>query len=212
MPIAPSEKPSAAVPFQPGTDGGQVVVVQDFDGNPVYSYFDDSGAPPHFFDGAVKLNSGGQLKSSTFTLLTSTGNDPGDIVGTFNSGRLTAVGAATTATGVPSLNQLSPVATITSGALPTQQFVSGTAAQVSTTRDVEVHTPVTFNPGVATTATCKVELSPDNTTYSTLCTWTEPVGVALDGTILDVTCRVPAGWYLKLTVNAQAVLGLSTFY
>jgi hypothetical protein len=112
---------------------------------------------------------------------------------------------------VPQLIQVSPYGTIESGALPTQQFVSGAAAQVLLHSDVEVHTPVTFNSLISTIATCLVELSPDNTTFSTLCTWTEPVGVVLAGTIHDVTCRVPAGWYLKLTV-AQAVLGLSTYF
>lgn len=115
------------------------------------------------------------------------------------------------ANGAARINQLSPLFTITSGALPTQQFVSGTAAQVSTSRDVEVHTPVTMNSLIATVATCTVALSPDNVTFSTLCVWTEPVGVAFAGSIIDVTCRVPAGWYLKLT-TAQAVLGLSTYY
>lgn len=118
----------------------------------------------------------------------------------------TAIGAAAR------ISQVSPLFAITSGALPTQQLVTATGAQISTTGDVEVHTPVTFNPGVATTATCLVELSPDNVTYSALTTWTEPVGVAFAGTIHDVSVRVPAGWYLRLTVNAQAVLGLSTYY
>ena len=130
---------------------------------------------------------------------------------TLHVGQLQLDVDTTAAVGVPRLSQLSPKYTTTSGALATQQFVSGAAAQVSTTGDVEVHTPVTFNSLVATIATCTVDLSPDNTTFSTLCVWTEPVGVALAGTIHDVTCRVPAGWYLKLTV-AQAVLGLSTYY
>jgi hypothetical protein len=110
------------------------------------------------------------------------------------------------------LNQVSPLLTVTSGALSTQQLVSTTGAQISTTRDVETVTPVTFNPGAATTATCLVQLSPDNVTYSTLGTETEPVGVAFDGTIHLIKVRVPAGWYLKLTVNAQATLGVTTYY
>lgn len=118
---------------------------------------------------------------------------------------------ASAGTHAPRLNQLSPKATITAGALPTQQLVTATAAQVSTTRDVEVHTPVTFNPGVATTATCVVALSPDNVTFSTLATVTKPVGTVFDGTIEDVVVRVPAGWYVKLTVT-NATLGLSTYY
>lgn len=107
---------------------------------------------------------------------------------------------------------ISPRFTITSGALPTVQLVTATGAQISTTRDAETITPCTFNPGAATTATVTVALSPDNVTYSTLAVVTEPAGVALDGTILPVKVRVPAGWYLKLTANAQAVLGLTTYY
>jgi hypothetical protein len=112
----------------------------------------------------------------------------------------------------PKLKQLSPKFTITSGALSTFQLVSGTGAQILTARDAETVTPCTFNPGAATTATVTVALSPDDTTYSTLAVVTEPAGVALDGTILPVKVRVPAGWYLKLTANAQAVLGLTTYY
>jgi hypothetical protein len=114
------------------------------------------------------------------------------------------------------LPQVSPVDVITSGALPTQQLVTATGAQFAVSdpipRDVETITPCTFNPGVATTATVTVALSPDNVTYSTLGIETVPVGVALDGTIHLVKVRVPAGWYIKLTVNAQAVLGLTTYY
>jgi hypothetical protein len=114
-------------------------------------------------------------------------------------------------TDVPQLQQVSPVATITSGVLPTQVFASGVGAQVSATRDVDVHVPVTFNPQSAATATCRVELSPDNVTYSTLCIYTVPVGVNLAGTIQDVTCRVPAGWRLRLTV-VNAVLATATYF
>lgn len=122
---------------------------------------------------------------------------------------------ANAANGVPQLQQLSPRYVITSGVLPTQQLVSGTGTQLASPgdgRDVETITPCTFNPGAATTATVTVALSPDNVTYSTLAVVTEPAGVALDGTILPVKVRVPAGWYLKLTANAQAVLGLTTYY
>lgn len=110
------------------------------------------------------------------------------------------------------LAQLSPRFTVTSGALPTVQLVTATGAQILTSRDAETVTPCTFNPGAATTATVTAALSPDNVTYSTLAVVTEPAGVALDGTILPVKVRVPAGWYLKLTANAQAVLGLTTYY
>ena len=49
-------------------------------------------------------------------------------------------------------------------------------------------------------------------TYTTFGVETEPAGVAFDGTIHLVTVHVPAGWYLRLTVNAQAVLGTTTYY
>jgi hypothetical protein len=110
------------------------------------------------------------------------------------------------------LNQLSPAGTITSGALPTVQLVSGTAAQINTGRDVETHTPVTCTPTAGASATCAIAISPDDTTFSTLVTLTVPAGVALDGFILDARARVPAGWYLKLTANAQAALGVTTSY
>src|SRR3954469_6197416 len=64
-------------------------------------------------------------------------------------------------------NQVSPVGTITSGALPTQTLTSGTGAQISTTRDVDTYTLWT---GDATNnaATATVAISPDNSTYSTI--------------------------------------------
>ena len=101
---------------------------------------------------------------------------------------------------------------LTSGALPTVALASGVGSQLSATRDVDSVTPVTFNPGAATIATCTVALSPDNVTYTTFGVETEPAGVAFDGTIHLVTVHVPAGWYLRLTVNAQAVLGTTTYY
>jgi hypothetical protein len=102
------------------------------------------------------------------------------------------------------MNQVSPVGTVTSGSLSTQQLVSATGAQVSTTRDVETHTPCTLT-GVGGTIT--VALSPDNVTYSTLCVVTP----AVNASITDVVVRVPAGWFIKLT-TASATLGVTTFY
>jgi hypothetical protein len=102
------------------------------------------------------------------------------------------------------MNQVSPVGTVTSGSLSTQQLVSGTGAQVSTTRDVETHTPCT-----ATTAAPAITtaISPDNVTYSTLAV----VSPAVNAGITDVVVRVPAGWFIKLTA-VNATLGVTTFY
>ena len=102
------------------------------------------------------------------------------------------------------LNQVSPKGTVTSGALSTQQLVTATGAQVSTTRDVETHTPCTLTNAAGTIT---VALSPDNVTYSALAVVTP----AVNASITDVVVRVPAGWYIKLTVS-QATLGVTTYY
>lgn len=100
---------------------------------------------------------------------------------------------------------------ILAGALPTVSPVSGTAFQCSTLRDVFLTVPVTYNPGVATTATCIAALSPDNVTFSTLVVRTVPVGTVFDGQIDPIDVHVPAGWYVKLTVT-NATLGTGTYY
>lgn len=110
---------------------------------------------------------------------------------------------ATGALGTPRLNQVSPRFTITSGALPTVQLVSGAGAQVSTARDTETYTPLTLTTAGGTVV---VALSPDNTTYSTVMTVTP----AVNASVTDVTVRVPAGWYLKMTAT-NATLGLTTY-
>ena len=119
-----------------------------------------------------------------------------------DSGVLSFTGAAAV---IPAtLNQVSPKGTVTSGALSTQQLVTATGAQVSTARDVETHTPCTLTNAAGTVT---VALSPDNVTYSTLAVVTP----AVNASITDVVVRVPAGWYIKLTVS-QATLGLTTYY
>ncbi len=120
------------------------------------------------------------------------------------------VPAAVAVTSAPRLNQLSPVGTVVSGALPTAQLVSGAGAQLSATRDVDAYTAITYNSLIATNATASIALSPDNVTYSALTVITKPVGVAFAGEIGMERVRVPAGWYLRVTV-VQAVLGLTTY-
>jgi len=100
---------------------------------------------------------------------------------------------------------------IASGALPTVAPVSGTAFQCSTTRDVYLTVPFT---GDATNnaATCKVEVSPDNVTFSTLNTVSIAAALNLTGAIdLSVDCIVPAGWRVKLTAT-HGTLGTGTYY
>jgi hypothetical protein len=106
---------------------------------------------------------------------------------------------------------------ITSGALSTVAFVSGVGKQVSTARDVYLNLPVTYTPQAGSSATVKVELSPDNMTYTDLgdgSPETVPAGVALDGFITSIRLQVPAAWYVRFTVdaNGNAALGTGTYY
>lgn len=110
-----------------------------------------------------------------------------------------------TASALAPLSATSPVGTITSGALPTATLSSGTGAQLSTTRDVNAYLALT---GDATNnaATAAIALSPDDTTYSTLATISLAAAVNNTGAIVQMaTVRVPAGWYLKVTVSHMAI-------
>ena len=103
------------------------------------------------------------------------------------------------------LNATSPVGTITSGTLPTVTLTSTTGAQVSTARDVNIYIPLT---GDATNnaATGAVALSPDNTTYTTVETFSLAAAVNNTGAIvLAANVRVPAGWYIKITTSHMAI-------
>jgi hypothetical protein len=110
------------------------------------------------------------------------------------------------------LNQVSPKGTITAGALPTVQLVSGTGAQVSTTRDVDTYTLWT---GDATNnvASAAVAISPDNVTYTTVYTASLAAAVNNTGAIaIPLYARVPAGWYLKITSVHGAALPTTAYY
>jgi hypothetical protein len=100
----------------------------------------------------------------------------------------------------------------TSGSLPTASLASGTAHQFDAVYGRHVVTSVTFTPTAGATATCTVALSADDVTFSTLWVETVPVGVALDGFVRGIAVYVPAGWWLKLTTNAQASIGTTTYY
>jgi hypothetical protein len=113
------------------------------------------------------------------------------------TGRIAAAGA-----------KLNP---ITSGALSTTTFVSGTGKQIELTRDVFLVVPCTLNPTAGAAGTVAVALSPDNSTYSTLVTITEPAGIAFDGTIIPASLQVPTGWYVKL-IATNATIGTATYY
>lgn len=96
---------------------------------------------------------------------------------------------------------------ITSGALSTFNFASGTARQINTTRDNFVVAAITYNPTALAAATLLVELSPDNVTFTTLLTISIPA-TDVAGKTLPLTLYVPAAWWVRLTgTNASIVAG-----
>ena len=98
---------------------------------------------------------------------------------------------------------------VTSGALSTKTLSSTTGGQLSATRDVDSLTILTLTPTGGAAATVLVELSPDNSTYSTLITITDPISGPV--VILPLSVHVPAGWYLRLT-STQATIGATTYW
>lgn len=99
----------------------------------------------------------------------------------------------------------------TSGALPTTTFTSGTGKQISTTRDVNLWVPITYSSTISVAATCKVEISPDNVTYSTLSTESVPLGLVFVGIVMSLQLVVYKGFYVRLTV-ANASIGTATYW
>ena len=124
----------------------------------------------------------------------------------------TTTGNATAATMAPNLAQISPLFTITSGAMPTTGSISsGTAFQVSTTEDAELYVPITTD-GTNNAATAAVAISSDDVTFSTLYTMSVAAALNTIGAVtLPVHLRVPAGWWGKITV-AHASIGTGTYY
>lgn len=100
---------------------------------------------------------------------------------------------------------------IVSGALPTVSLSSGTAAQVSATRNATAVCLITYD-ATNNVASHKVELSPDNSTFSSLGTASIAAAVNNTGAIaVLVTVPVPAGWYIKVTV-VHAAITSTTYY
>lgn len=102
---------------------------------------------------------------------------------------------------------------IVSGTLPNSgAWVSGTAKQNPVTRQITMVVEVV---GDATNAaaTCTIALSPDNVTYTTIAT--PSIAAALNnlGALkLDVPVTLPKGWYIKLTIGANATVAASVYY
>ncbi len=92
-----------------------------------------------------------------------------------------------------------------SGAVASYAFVSGTARQILTSRDAFLFVPITFTPTAGAAATCLVELSHDNTTYTTFGTLTVPAGIALDSFILPLTLPIQVSDWLRLTATNATI-------
>ncbi len=88
----------------------------------------------------------------------------------------------------------------------TARTVNGTGYQVSTIADSEVRYSILLANGSLQTTTVKLEISPDNST------WTEAARVSNAVSLISATaiisCFVPRGYYIKLTTSGS---GSGTF-
>lgn len=149
-----------------------------------------------------------------FTGWTEDASDPANV--SSNGGELT-VGGLTTESIDTQGNTITAEGLITSpqqsGALATISFVSGTGLQVgSPTWDTDadlLYVPWTTD-GTNNLATLKVELSPDDTTYSTLTTLSVAAALNLVGALTSLlSLKVPFNWYVRLTAS-HCTVGTAT--
>ena len=101
----------------------------------------------------------------------------------------------------------------TSGSLATIAFVSGTGLQIGLpTWDTDaelLYVPYTTD-GTNNVATLKVELSPDDTTYSELTTISYAAALNLVGAVTQLlSLKVPWNWFVKLTA-VHCTIGTAT--
>lgn len=99
----------------------------------------------------------------------------------------------------------------TSGSLPTITVISGTAIQVTATRDFNLWIPLTFNPTAILTASAKIEISADNITYTTISTETYPALLGLLGSTRSISIPLRAGYYVKVTAT-NATIGACSYW
>jgi hypothetical protein len=137
--------------------------------------------------------------AATVLKLFSGGGDALETTDTFS-----VVQFAIDSTGMPVSKRGFQTTAITSGALPTVSPSSGVAFQPNATRDAFLFAPFTLTTAAGT---CKVELSPDNVTFSTLAT----LAPGVNGAVAAVMIQVPNGWRVKLTVT-NATLGTGTVW
>jgi hypothetical protein len=85
------------------------------------------------------------------------------------------------------------------------------ATVIDTMYDRFLVVPVTFTPTAVAAATCTVALSPDGITFSTLVTKSYPL-LLVFSIVDEVSLLIPVRWSVKLTTNANATLGMATYY
>lgn len=86
-----------------------------------------------------------------------------------------------------------------------QVFIDG----IDPIRDLQLIVPITYDPS-AGDATCQVELSPDNLSWTTVATEEVPLQLATPY-VLSQRLYVPAEWWVRLTV-VNATIGTATYY
>lgn len=100
---------------------------------------------------------------------------------------------------------------VVSGALSTALLSSGVAAQIVAGRNVTAAILYTLD-ATNNVATVKIELSPDNSTFTSLGTISYAAAVNNTGAIAQLAfVNVPAGWYIKVTV-VHATITSTTYY
>ena len=92
------------------------------------------------------------------------------------------------------IDMLAQSATIT-----VESLVSGTGVQLSTTEGADLYLQI----AAGSAGTVKVELSPDGVTYTAIFPATAADAVAQN----NMSIRVPANWYVKVTTVTSAISG-----
>lgn len=120
--------------------------------------------------------------------------------------------AAAAATNLPRLSQLTSALTITSGTLPNLgSWVSTTPKQNPVARQIVAVIEVVTD-GTANVATCKIEISPNNSDYTTIATPGASAAVNTVGAVTVATSvTIPAAWWIKLTLT-HATVAASIYY
>jgi hypothetical protein len=123
------------------------------------------------------------------------------------------VPAAAAVTSATKLADLSSYLTVTSGTLPnTGAWISGTAKQNPVARQITVNVEVVSD-GTNNAGTCAIDISSDNSTFTTIGTVAVPAAVNNLGVVKEVVpVTLPNGWYIKLTFTATRITVAASIY